>query len=71
MGQELGPDNLKLRAKTGEKLMKAKSLPLSPVTIAACARTTSTELRTQGVEAVPHCGHLTMELLHSRVVLPK
>jgi len=61
MGQELGPDDLKLRLERGEELVKRGvsryphegSLPLSPVTIAAHAGTISIELRTQGVQMVP------------------
>jgi hypothetical protein len=49
--------------------VKAQSVPLAPVTITAPTKTSSTVLRTQDVKTMPDGGHLTVELLHSRVVL--
>jgi hypothetical protein len=49
--------------------MKAQCVPLASVAITALTGTTGTVLRPQDVQTMPDSGHLTVELLHGRVVL--
>jgi hypothetical protein len=55
-------NNLELRAKPREKLVKAKCLSLS---------TTTAELSTQPIQALPGSCHLMVEVLNCRVKLMK
>jgi hypothetical protein len=51
--------------------VKAKCVPLGPVAVAALTSTTTTELGTQVVQAMPDIRHLAVKVLYCRVELSK